>query len=94
MTERDDIDAAVASLAHVEADIPSVQHPFAAVARAQLDKLGFFVPLPPDPRVVDVWMRRALWIFQTGLKIKASCLPDNETRAALAARMVTLGIPA
>ena len=94
LPEREAVDAAIAALPLMEANIPNKAHPFAAVARPQLDKLGFFVPTPPDPRMVDVWLRRALWIFQTAAKIETTCLPDDATRMSLAARLVTLGLPA
>lgn len=88
----DEYEARLAALASVEADQQARPHPFAAVARPQLDKLGFFVPTPIDPRTVDVWMRRALWIFQTGAKLPATSLPDNPTRSALATRIAELGL--
>jgi hypothetical protein len=94
LQEREAIEAAIAGLAVVEAHIPNKPHAFAHLVRPSLDKLGFFVPSPPDPRVVDVWLRRALWIFQTGIKIEATCVPDDVTRAKLAERLATLGLPA
>lgn len=92
-SERDAVDAAVAGLLAVERDVAPRTHPFAHLARPLLDHLGFFVPTPPDARTLDVWLRRACWIFQTGAKLPTTSEPDNATRAALAARCAALGLP-
>ena len=94
MVERDKLEAAIAALPHAEAELRPAQHPFAAATRRQLDRLGFFVPEPPDPRHLDVWLRRALWIFQTGAKLPASNEPDATTRVAILERLASLGLPA
>lgn len=61
---------------------------FAAPVRAQLDRLGFFVPRPVDPRKLDTWLKRALWIYQTGSGVvPVTNKPDSTTRASLIERL-------
>lgn len=90
--EREATEVSIHQLRAVEGDVAPKQHPFSHLARPLLDKLGFFVPTPKDPRDLDVWLRRALWIYQTGAKLNATSEPDDATRAALAARVAALGL--
>lgn len=85
------VKAAVDALPFVEKDVPNKKHHDAARARQVLDRLGFFVPKTSTPDDVDVWMRRALWAFQTGVKLKVTNEPDTATMAALDKRWLALG---
>jgi N-acetyl-anhydromuramyl-L-alanine amidase AmpD len=61
--------------------------------RRQLDRLGFYVPLPPTAEdVLDSWLQRALWAFQTGAGVSPTSKPDGPTLRALEARMKSLGL--
>lgn len=53
--------------------------PMAPAVREWLDALGYYVPTPADPLVLDVWVQRALWIFQYAHGLKRTSKPDAYT---------------
>jgi hypothetical protein len=60
------------------------------MVRSQLATMGFHVPLPEDPSLLDGDMRKALWVFQRGHGLTPTSQPDDKTRARLTAWVTEL----